>query len=167
MPPATLSPYRSLPPAQRVALVTHAISARREARTLYAQRLAARGGGFRVATVQGWPVDRLAREVVRLGAESPHDELDLLHLLYVELEPGIQITFLDAAGVSHANGVMPESLDPPYTDADGVRRGADAVRAAHGADGVRYLRTLARYAPEAWPEVADAAAVGPVAEPGS
>lgn len=159
MPPATPSPYRSLPPARRVALVAHAIAARREARALYAQRLAARGGGFRVATVQGWPADRLAREVVRLGAESPHDELDLLHLLYVELEPAIQITFLDAAGVEHTNGVMPESLAVPYADAEAVRRGTEVVRAAHGADGVRYLRTLARYAPEAWPGVTDAATV--------
>lgn len=149
---ATPSPYRSLPAARRVALVTAAIKASREGRLLFASRLVGRGG-FRPVTVQAWPADRLAREIVRLNAETPQDELDLLQLLFVELEPATQITFLDAAGVSHENGVMPQALEPPYADADAVRRGVEAVRAAHGEDGERYLRTLARYAKEGWPGI--------------
>ena len=46
-----------------------------------------------------------------------------------------------------------------------VARGADAVRQAHGADGVRYLRTLARYAADAWPGIEEAAAVEVAAAP--
>ena len=146
------SPYRSLPAARRVALVAHA-AATREGRSLYVQRLVARGGGFRAVTVAAWPVDRLAREVVRLGAETPQDELDLLQLLYVELEPAVQTTFLDAAGVPHEGGRIPDALDPPYADADAVRRAAAAARAAHGADGDRYLRTIGRYSREGWPGI--------------
>jgi hypothetical protein len=118
---------------------------------LYVQRLVARGGGFRPVTVAAWPPDRLAKEVVRLTAETPQDELELLQLLYVELEPAIQSTFLDAAGVAHESGRMAEELEPPYADADAVRRAAAAVRAAHGDDGERYLRTLARYSRDGWP----------------
>ena len=151
MPP--VSPYRSLPPARRLALVTQAIAARREMRALFVQRLVARGRGFRAVTVQAWPAEQLAREVVRLSAESAADELELLQFLYVELEPAIQITFLDAAGVPHAQGTMAESLEPPYADADAVRRAAQAVHAQHGDDGLRYLRTLARYAAAAWPGI--------------
>ena len=147
------SPYRSLPPERRVALVTHAVKASREGRAQYAQRLMARGGGFRAVTLMSWPADRLAKEVVRLGAESPQDELELLQTLYVELEPEIQATFCDAAGVRHEGGRMSEDLEPPYADADAVKRGAAAVREAHGADGERYLRTLARYAREGWPGI--------------
>ena len=150
---ATPSPYRSLPSAQRVALVTHAIKSSREARALYVQRLVARGGGFRAVTLMSWPVDRLAREIVRLNAETAQDELDLLQLLYVEVEPGIQSTFLDAAGVPHENGRMPEDLEPPYADADAVRRAAPVVRERHGEDGMRYLRTLVRYSREGWPGI--------------
>jgi hypothetical protein len=150
---ATLSPYRSLPAPRRVALVTHALSTSREARALYVQRLVARGRGFRAATLQSWPADRLAREVVRLNAEAAPDELELLHLLYVELEPAIQITFLDAAGVAHENGKMAEELEPPYADAAAVRAAALAVQAQHGEDGMRYLRTLARYSPDGWPGI--------------
>jgi hypothetical protein len=135
-------------------VVTSAIKASREARVLYMQRLVARGGGFRAATLQSWPADRLAREVVRLNAETAQDELDLLQLLYVDLEPAIQITFLDAAGVPHANGQMPEELTPPYADEAAVRRAAAAAHAAHGEDGLRYLRTLARYSPDGWPGIA-------------
>jgi hypothetical protein len=91
--------------------------------------------------------------VVRLRAESPQDELDLLQLLYVEVEPEIQATFLDAAGVPHTNGRMAEELEPPYADAEAVKRGAAAVRERHGEDGERYLRTLARYAREGWPGI--------------
>ncbi|HET7458599.1 MAG TPA: hypothetical protein VFJ74_13215 [Gemmatimonadaceae bacterium] len=152
MPPVS-SPYRSLPAARRVALVTHALKASREARAIYIQRLVARGGGFRAVTLQTWPVDRLAREIVRLGAESANDEVDLLQMLYVDLEPAIQTTFLDAAGVAHEQGRIAEEAEPPYADADGVRRGAAAVRERHGDDGAHYLRTIARYNREAWPGI--------------
>ena len=155
---ATPTPYRSLPPARRVALVTHAVKASRESRAAYVQRLVARGGGFRAVTLQSWPADRLAREIVRLGAESAQDELDLLQLLYVELEPSIQATFLDAAGVAHDGGRMPEELQPPFAEAPAVRRGAAAVREQHGDEGARYLRTLARYARDAWPGIDDVVA---------
>lgn len=154
----TPSPYRSLPPARRVELVTHALKSSREARALWIQRLASRGGGYRAATLQSWQPDRLAREIVRLNAETAPDELDLLHMMYVELEPAIQVTFLDAAGVPHENGVMPEELKPPFADADAVRRAAAVAKEQHGDDGMRYLRTLARYATDAWPGIEDVVA---------
>lgn len=153
---ATPSPYRSLPAERRVALVAHAVGASKEMRTLYVQRLVARGRGFRAVTLMAWAPDRLAREVVRARAETAQDELDLLQLLFVELEPAIQTTFLDAAGVRHERGTIAEDLDPPYADTEGVRRGVVAVRAAHGEDGERYLRTLVRYFGEAWPGIEEA-----------
>jgi hypothetical protein len=155
---ATPSPYRSLPVDRRVALVTHVVKSGREARELYVQRLVARGGGFRAVAVRSWPVDRLAREVVRMNAETAQDELDLLHALYVEVDPSIQITFLDAAGVPHEQGRMPDELEAPYADADAVRRAAAAARDAHGEDGMRYLRTLARYGRPGWPGIEDVVA---------
>ena len=143
--------YRALPATRRAALVLHAITNHKGARAMYAQRLVARGGGFRAATLMTWPADRLAKEVVRLNAETPQDELELLQLLYVDLEPGVQITFLDAAGVAHENGVMPEGLEPPYAAPEAVARGVAAVKERHGEDGTHYLQVLARYAPSAWP----------------
>ncbi len=148
-----LSPYRSLPSARRIALITRAISGSREARALYVQRLVARGGGFRAATLSTWPADRLAREIVRMNAEKPQDELDLLQMLYVDVDPSIQTTFLDAAGVQHEQGKLADDLAAPYADADSVRRAATAVREQHGDDGMRYLRTLARYNVEGWPGI--------------
>jgi hypothetical protein len=130
------------------------VSSSKEGKALYIARLVAKTG-FRPVTLQSWPPDKLAKEVVRTRAETGDDELNLLHLLYVELEPAIQSTFLDAAGVSHENGVMPEDLEPPYAAADAVKRGVDAVRAQHGDDGERYLRTLARYSSEGWPGIQD------------
>ena len=148
-----VSPYRSLPPERRLALLTHFIKSSPQARELYVQRMASRPGGFRVVTLRSWSPDRLAAEVVRLNAQTPTDELDLLHLLYVELEPSFQITFLDAAGVPHENGVMREDLEIPYAEESAVARAAAAVREKHGDDGERYLRTLARYSPAAWPGI--------------
>ena|SRR3569833_229348 len=149
---ANPTPYRTLPTEKRVALVKHMITSSKEGRTLYLARLAAKTG-FRPVTLQSWSADKLASEVVRTRAESGDDELNLLHLMYVDLEPAIQTTFLDAAGVRHENGVMPDDLQPPYTDEDGVKRGIDAVRTQHGDDGERYLRTLARYNSEGWPGI--------------
>lgn len=148
---ANPSPYRSLPVARRVALVTRAMKSNRELRAVLAQRMVSRGGGFRAVTLQGWPADKLAREVVRLNAESVDDELTLLNLLYVEFEPAIQVAFLDAAGVPHDGGRLADDLPPPYASADAVTRAATAVYAQHGEDGRHYLVTIARYNLEAWP----------------
>lgn len=150
---STPSPYRSLPTERRVALVEHAIRASRPVRALYIQRLAGLPGGFRAVTLQSWPPDRLAKEVVRRNAEQASEELDLLQLLYVELEPQIQIDFLDATGVKHDKGVIDESVEPPYTDADAVRRGAQTLVDKHGDDGKRYLRTIAKYNNAGWPGI--------------
>jgi hypothetical protein len=150
-----LSPYRSLPIERRVALLLHAISVSREARTLYTQRLISRGGGFRAVTLNSWSADKLAREIVRMKAEQPQDELDLLHLLYVELEPAIQIDFLDTAHVAHERGVMPEKLEPPFADTEAVKLAAAKVMEQHGADGLRYLQTLARYSTPGWPGIVE------------
>ncbi len=149
MPP--LSPYRSLPVERRVALVTYELKTQRDARPIFVQRLCSRGGGFRPASFQNWSADRLAQEVVRLKVESAQDELGLMQTLYVDLEPAIQSTFLDAAGVKHENGRIADDLEPPYCSAVQVKAGSDAAIAAHGEEAVRYLRTIHRYASDAWP----------------
>ena len=138
-------------------LVTHVIKASKEGRAIMVSRMMTRGG-FRAQTLQQWPAEKLAGEIVRMKAESGNDELDLLHLLYVELEPEIQTTFLDAAGVKHDGGKIPEESQSPYADEAGVTRAVAAVRAKHGEEGERYLKTLARYATEAWPGIATAIA---------
>ena len=149
MPP--ISPYRTLPVERRVTLVTYELKTQRDARAIFVQRLCSRGGGFRPASFQNWSAERLAQEVVRLKVESAQDELGLMQTLYVDLEPAIQSTFLDAAGVKHTEGRIDEEAEPPYCGADAVKAGADASIAAHGDEAVRYLRTIHRYASEAWP----------------
>jgi hypothetical protein len=149
MPP--LSPYRSLPVERRVALVTYELKTQKEARGIFIQRLVGRGGGFRPASFQNWPAERLAAEVVRLKVESAQDELGLMQTLYVDLEPTIQSTFLDAAGVKHENGRIDEDAEPPFCSAEAVAKASAATIAAHGDEGVRYLRTIHRYASESWP----------------
>jgi hypothetical protein len=146
-----LSPYRSLPVERRVDLVTRAIRASKENRAVFTQRLVSRPGGFRAVTVQTWAPDKLAREVVRLHVETAQDELDLLQLLYVELEPEIQMTFFDAAGVKHDKGQMADGQEPPFADADAVRRAATLVKEKHGESGMHYLHTLVRYNLPWWP----------------
>ncbi len=150
---ANPTPYRTLSPERRAALVAHVMKSSREARALYIQRLASKTG-FRPVTLQTWPPDKLAKEIVRTRAETAQDELDLLHTLYVELEPAIQITFLDAAGVVHEHGSMSDELSPPYAEAAAVAKGVAAVKAQHAEDdGLRYLQTLARYSREGWPGI--------------
>jgi hypothetical protein len=149
MPP--LSPYRTLPVERRVALVTYELKTQRDARAIFVQRLVSRGGGYRPASFQNWPAERLAQEVVRLKVESAQDELGLMQTLYVDMEPAIQTTFLDAAGVKHTNGRMEDGVEPPYCGESATKAGADAAIAAHGDEAVRYLRTIHRYAAADWP----------------
>ncbi|HEY5489825.1 MAG TPA: hypothetical protein VIK25_01430 [Gemmatimonadaceae bacterium] len=148
---ANPSPYRALSAARRVDVVTRAIKSSREMRSIFVQRMLKKGGGFRVATLQSWPPDKLAREIVRMNLESADDELTLLNLLYVEFEPAIQVTFLDVAGVAHEGGKLADDMPPPFAAADAVARAAQAVCDQHGDDGRHYLATIARYNGEAWP----------------
>ncbi len=147
----TPTPYRLLPAARRVALIARAMKTSRDLRSAFVQRMVARGGGFRAATLLSWPVEKLSREIVRMNAENADDELTLLNLLYVEFEPAIQVTFLDVAGVPHDGGKLADDLPAPYAAADAVVRAAQAVCDQHGDDGRHYLATIARYNREAWP----------------
>jgi hypothetical protein len=149
------SPWRVLSGDRRVAILARLFAERKEARALYIQRLVARGGGFRAATLLGWPAEKLAREVVRLNAPTPDDEVELLQALYVDLEPAIQQEFLEAAGVKHEGAVIDEGSQAPYTDAAAVARAAATIRAKHGDAANHYLRTIARYNPEGWPGIGD------------
>lgn len=151
MPPP--SPYRSLPLERRVELVTYQLTHLRESRAAFIQRLCSRGGGFRPATFQNWPAERLAKEVVRLKVESGEDEFGLMQTLYVDMDPSIQAAFLDDAGVSHTNGRLEEEVEPPFAEAVNVKRAALALAASHGEEGLRYLRTINRYAAGAWPGI--------------
>lgn len=150
---APVSLYRSLTAERRLALVTHLLTTRKEVRARFVARLVARGGGFRAVTVNGWPLAQLAREFVRLNAQSLEDEIELLQALYLEVEPGIQACFLDAAGVKHEGGAIDEGLEPPFADAAAVAKAAAAVREQFGEDGAHYLRTIARYNGAAWPGI--------------
>jgi hypothetical protein len=145
------SPFKSLSTERRLWLVQQALARHKGARAIYAQRLAAKGGGFRAATLLTWPPEKLAKECLRLNALGAQDELELLQLLYVDIEPQYQVTFLDAAGVKHENGVMPEDLESPYAPADKVKPAAETVITTHGDDGRHYLRTLVVYNLGAWP----------------
>ncbi len=150
---AQTSLYRSLPADRRLAIVTHLLTTRKESRALFIARIVARGGGFRAVTVSGWSRDQLAREIVRLNAQSASDEIDLLQSLYLEMRPEIQIAFLDAAGVKHEGGSIDEKLEVPYTSAEMVAKAAGVVRAQFGEDGLHYLRTIARFNGVAWPGI--------------
>lgn len=155
------SPYRTLAAPRRLALLTYDVSASREARDGYIRAIVARGGGFRPEKLRKWPADQLAREVLRHNLETPQDEFRLLVILYVELEPEIQITFLDALGVPHERGSIPEGLEPPFADAAVIRAMAPRLIEAFGDDARRYLRTIAMYNGEAWPGLADLMAGSP------
>jgi hypothetical protein len=156
---ATLTPWRSLIAERRIDIVTRAVKAHREIRAGLAQRLLAKGGGFRPATLLSWPPEKLAKEIVRLNAQQVQDELDMLHFLYVEMEPAIQITFLDAAGVKHENGVIAEEAKPPFCDEAATRRAVQTVRSQHGDACEHYLLTIATYNAGSWPGL-DAALEG-------
>jgi len=148
------SPYRTLPTERRISLVTHEITKNRQSRDGYIARIVSRGGGFRPEKLRKWPADQLAREVVRHNLESFQDELSLLVLLYVELEPAIQTAFLDSLGIAHENGSIPEGLEPPFAEASKIGVASEALVGKFGDDARRYLRTIAMYNGEAWPGLA-------------
>lgn len=146
-----LSPYRSLSQARRVGLVAHDIASSRDSRDSYIRRIIARGGGFRAEKLREWEPEQLAREIVRHGLETLQDELTLLQTLYVELEPGLQIAFLDLTGVPRDGAMIPDDLKAPFADVPTVRLAALALLEQYGDDARHYLQTIARYNTDAWP----------------
>ena len=146
-----VSPYRALPADKRQALVLHDISTNRDSREAYVQRIVKRGGGFRLETVRKRTNEQLAREIVRFGLETAQDEVGLLQTLYVELEPEIQIAFLEATRVPHEGANIAEELETPFADAETVRAAARALIESHGDAARHYLRTIALYNSAAWP----------------
>jgi hypothetical protein len=152
---AQQSPYRTLPGSQRLSLVAHDIAASTDARDGYIRAIVSRGGGFRPEKLRKWPPEQLAREVVRHNLETPHDELRLLVILYVDVEPALQIEFLDATGVRREGASIPEDVEPPFAPADVIRTAATALVAQHGDEARRYLRTISIYNDAAWPGLAD------------
>ena len=151
----TASPYRTLSADRRLVLVTHDITANPQSKEGYIQRIVSRGGGFRKETIRKWTAGQLAREVVRANLETPQNELGMLQALYVELEPAIQIAFLEATGVRHDGASIPEDLPPPFADQATVKQAARALVNAHGDEGRRYLATIALYNREAWPGITE------------
>lgn len=152
---APTSLYRALPAEKRTQLVLHMLARHKEARPRFIGRLVSRGGGFRAVTMQNWPAAQLAREVVRLNAQTAMDEVDLLQALYLEVEPQYQVDFLDAAGIKHEGGVIPEDMETPYASAEAVAKAAKALQAKHGEAGLHYLQTIARFNGAAWPGLHD------------
>ena len=146
-----LSPYRSLPAERRVALVLHDMTTNPAQREAMVRRIAARPGGFRLETVRKRPTEQLAREVVRFALENAGEEVALLQTLYLELEPGLQTTFLERAGVKRDGALIAEELEPPFATAERVREAALTLVAEHGDAAKHYLRTIATYNTEAWP----------------
>jgi hypothetical protein len=136
--------------------VSHELVNDRDARASYIQAMVQKGGGFRPETLRKWPVEQLARAIVTRKLEGFGDELRLLQLLYVELEPELQVAFLDACGVKHEGGSITEEKDGALADEATVRKAADALLAAHGERGKHYLRTIAAYNGEAWPGLQEA-----------
>lgn len=146
-----LSPYRSLPAEQRIALVLHDISTNPAQREAIVRRIVARPGGFRLETVRKRPNEQLAREVVRFALEGAGEEVALLQTLYLELEPALQVEFLDRTAVSRDGAMIAEEVQPPFASAEKVREASLALVAAHGDAARHYLRTIATYNAEAWP----------------
>ena len=103
--------FEQSPPDTRLRLVTHELTNDRSAKATFIQAMVQRGGGFRPETLRKWPVEQLAREIVRRNMETFGDELRLLQLLYVELEPELQIAFLDACGVKHEKGSIEDEKE--------------------------------------------------------
>lgn len=158
---ATPSLYRSLPVEQRQSLLERLIKADKANRALFVARLASLPGGFRPVTLQSWPADKLAKEVIRRNAERPEDEMDLLRALYIEVQPEVQIAFLDTAGVKRDGANIHESVEPPYCDAESVKRAAALVQEEFGDLGRHYLRTIAKYNNEGWPGIDEIVAALP------
>ncbi len=154
------TPYRSLTASRRLTLVTHEIAQSRESRDGYIRSIVARGGGFRPEKLRKWAPADLAREVVRHNLETPQDELSLMVALYVEVEPAIQVAFLDAAGVPREGASIPEDLKPPFADATTITRAAEGLIAQFGDDAKLYLRTIALYNGDGWPGLPELVAAG-------
>ncbi len=152
--PATL--YHSLSWEQRRAAVEVLLRTTPEFRNSVIRRFVLGVGGFRPETLRSWPLERLAREVVRRDLEAPCDDRFLLRIHYTETEPTIQEAFLEAAGVAHLGATISADSQEPFTDAETVEAASLVLVNRFGSAGIHYLACLHEYAADLWPGIAEA-----------
>lgn len=97
------------------------------------------------------PLEQRVRAVA--GLAHPPDALAdaLLLALHVEARRELLVAFLDAVGVPHEQGMIPDDVEMPEVGVEAVRAAAPALVAAHGAEAVRvYWNALWLQDPERW-----------------
>lgn len=123
------------------------------ARSALVDWLASVNKGFRRQTIASWNRAKLAEEV----AKRPLDDAGMLDALLKGLHfperAHLQVTFFDAAGIAHDQGVVGEdAIRHPATTPERLAAAVDAVLAAHPGDqALFYLLCVAAMEPLAWP----------------
>jgi len=110
---------------------------------------------FRVSSVLKMPREKKARQLVALPGVSEVVAARLLVAYHLDQQRPMMGAFLDALGVQHENGLIPdETLAAP--DKEKLQTAVNTLTAAHPADDVAlYLSTLVWQDPETWGTLAE------------
>ena len=93
--------------------------------------------------------DRKTRYLASLGGVSENLAARLLVLYHLAEQRPMMSAFLDAAGITHDNGMIHE--DAPRPDAEKIGTGVEAIAKSYpAADVALYLNTLLWQDPAAW-----------------
>jgi hypothetical protein len=109
---------------------------------------------FRPKTVAGLDPDRKARHLASLGSVPSNLAARALIAYHLAEHRPMMVTFLDALGITHDNGVIKEEKVSP--DPSKIRPAVDQLSQQFGAEDVNlYLNTLICQDPEAWAPLRD------------
>jgi hypothetical protein len=106
---------------------------------------------FRPQSVRKLSAERVAPRLARLAAELPEGALfQFLFHLHMAERRALMISYLEAVGLPHRDGVLelPDDAEPPAAEAAAAP--ARDLVAEHGRDALVYLATLAVADAEFW-----------------
>jgi hypothetical protein len=125
---------------------------------------------FRTKSVLGLPVAKKAKYLAGLPAVSDAVAARALVRYHLERQRPMMVTFLDALGIAHENGLITEET-VPKPDRDRLKAAVASLASSYPAEHVGlYFATLVSQDPDTWGELAAAseamATVGAVSPDG-
>jgi len=124
------------------------------AQQLNTLQLMAKRYNFRMKSMQGLPAMRKAKMLIEYPSIPPEVLMAVVAAFHLSHRKELLVSFLDAAGIPHKDGLLSEEAEKNAPSADAIKGAVDAIKANFPEHEVNvYLNTLYLQDPEYWKEL--------------
>ena len=124
------------------------------AQQLSTLQLMAKRYNFRMKSMQALPAPRKAKMLLEYPSIPPEVLMAVIAAFHLSHRKELLVTFLDAAGIPHADGLLSEEAEKTAPSAEAMKTAVDAIKAKFPEREVTiYLNTLYLQDPGYWKEL--------------